>query len=115
ADLPVDVPTVDRAEFTPYPGTDPLAGLADHSGQQLAVPTGADAGADARAAVPAHDQGRIPTSPAVRRVGAVVLAALWPAALLINIVFGWNMWWAFLIPLFASGWIGYAFGLGKRP
>lgn|GEM_PF-1285780 len=108
ADLPVDLPAVEAATFAPYPGSSPYGPTVDEHAQlqPLAQPSGAP--------VPVSDD-RQETSPTTKRIGGMVIALLWPAAILLNIVFGWNLWWLFLIPIFATGWIGYAFGLWSRP
>ena len=49
---------------------------------------------------------------AVRRVGGVVVAALWPAAIIACFATGWSYWWIMLIPIFMTGVIARAFGLG---
>lgn len=120
ADLPVDLPAVETAAFAPYPGADPYGSNDPYRDQGPYGVVGGDhaqvVSADAEdkaAAVPADD--RPQTSPAVQRVGRVVIALLWPAALILNFAFGWHLWWLFLIPVFATGWIAYAFGLGGRP
>ncbi|MFW6599800.1 DUF1707 SHOCT-like domain-containing protein [Propionibacteriaceae bacterium Y2011] len=119
AGLPVDVPAAaEPAEFPLYPGTDPATGASTPVGEgrqlapveddrQLALP-------DLGAALSSKEE-RLETSPAVKRTGAAVMALLWPAVFVINMIFGWHLWWLFFIPVFASGWIAYVFGLGDRP
>ena len=112
ADLPVDVPAAEQETFPLYPGTDPVTGAATAtSGQEVAVP--ADTG---QAAVPPASSGdRIETSPTTKRIGGALIALIWPIVIVVNMAFGWHLWWLFLIPVFASGWIAYAFGLADRP
>lgn len=112
ADLPVDIPTAESVGFAPYPPTSPYGD--DVSRGQLAPLAAATPATPAASAVPA-DADRQQTSPTVQRIGGVVIALLWPAAIVLNIAFGWHLWWLFLIPVFATGWIGYAFGLWSRP
>lgn len=111
ADLPVDVPAAEQDAFPLYPGTDPVTGAATPTaGQEVAVPPEAT-----QSAVPGGEPDRIETSATTKRIGAAVIALMWPAVIVLNFVFGWHLWWLFLIPVFASGWIAYAFGLGDRP
>lgn len=110
-DLPVDVPTMSEGAFPLYPGTDPVTGAATtNESQALAVPTESTVENTCTA-----DEDRLETSQPMKRIGSIVIALLWPAAFVLNMVFGWQLWWLFLVPLFASGWIAYAFGLGGRP
>jgi len=46
-----------------------------------------------------------------KRIGGVVMAALWPAAIITCFAIGWEYWWLMLIPIFFSGVIGQVFGL----
>ncbi|NYI71339.1 hypothetical protein GGQ54_001899 [Naumannella cuiyingiana] len=73
------------------------------------------------------DQQVVPSAPAqppvpaprddtLKRVGQVIVALLWPAAIIAMIAFG--VWWPILIPIFGSGAIAAAFGLNhgdRRP
>ena len=116
ADLPIDVPSPEQDVFPLYPGTDPATGAATPTaGQEVAVP--ADSGPPAPSAQPAAQPAsdRIETSPTTKRIGSALIALMWPIVIVLNIAFGWHLWWLFLIPVFASGWIAYAFGLGDRP
>lgn len=108
ADLPVDVPTAEATTFTPYPGNGPYGPTVDEHAQLEPV-----AESSAAPVPPADD--RHETSATTKKIGGMVIALLWPAAIVLNIAFGWNLWWLFLIPIFATGWIGYAFGLWSRP
>lgn len=111
ADLPVDPPAMEQNTFPLYPGTDPVTGAATPTGgQEVAVPSATPAPDPAQQG---HD--RLETSPTTKRIGTAVIALLWPAVIVLNFAFGWHLWWLFLIPVFASGWIAYAFGLGDRP
>lgn len=110
ADLPVDAPAVEQDTFPLYPGTDPVTGAATPpGGQEVAVPSGTSS------PLPEHEPDRLETSPTTKRIGTAVIALMWPAVIVLNFAFGWHLWWLFLIPVFASGWIAYAFGLGDRP
>ncbi len=100
-DLPVDPPTADIGEFSPYP---PAAAEG-----QLPVPTPSAASPEPT------EPGRLPTSPRTKRIGAIVMAAMWPAVVGINFLFGWHLWWLFVVAAFSAGWVAWAFGIGDKP
>lgn len=104
-DLPVDPPTGEGAQFTPYPPT-------TAHGQAMGTTPAAQHPAESAESA---ESDRLPTSPQVKRVGAIVMATMWPAVIVINILFGWHLWWLFLVAGFGSGWIAWAFGIGDRP
>lgn len=112
-DLPVDPPSGEAADFPLYPGTDAATGAASTPvGQGMAVPS---SGTTPAPPPPPGQGARSEVSPTTKRIGTVVMALLWPLAIVINFVAGWHLWWLFLIPIFGAGWIAYAFGLGQHP
>ena len=42
------------------------------------------------------------------------MALMWPTAVIINLAFGWEWWWLFLVPVFFGGPIARSLGLETR-
>lgn len=113
--------TVDDLDplFADLPGRRPGQGLARTSSDPSATawPTypataarGPDPGTGASLpAVPPPAQAE--TASPAQRVGASLLALLWPIVIIFNFATGFDYWWTWLIPVFASGAIGQVLGV----
>lgn len=109
ADLPADPPAAEQNAFPLYPGTDPVTGAATSSeSQQLAVP---EAGEPDRRTTGSDPYPRRNTSPRVKMAGRVAIGLMWPLAVVLNIIFGWHLWWLFPVVGMSTGWVAWAFGL----
>lgn len=87
----------------------------DVPAQALAVPYASSAGQGSFGA----GMSTMPAAPAkqpdssTQRTAKMIAALMWPAALVINLAFGFEWWWLFLVPVFVMPVIMNALGIEK--